>query len=123
MLKQEFEELVGHEVTQAEYDMIEDFYLEVPQDKHKFAELWKQEGDGVLLLEAVRCISECKNLYSEKCKEYTELEGLYNELKHSYNELFAYKIKLEDKNTELNNMYNKLIFNIKNIINFKLYQL
>lgn len=88
MLKHEFEELVGYEVTQADYDAIEEFYLEDPQDKFEFAYLWKKEGDGVLLLEAVRRLSAWKKAYNERTRAYIELEDRYEKLKNMFHDCF-----------------------------------
>jgi len=69
MMKEEFEKLIGLEISQAEYQPIEGYYMSMPSsvDKQKFAKGWLKDG-GI------------QKLFDKRAEDYAILRSRYNDL-------------------------------------------
>jgi hypothetical protein len=78
MMKEEFENLIGLEISQAEYDPIETYYVSLPTsvDKQKFAKDWLK-NNGI------------QNLFNKRAEDLALLQMRFNDLRE--------KLDFEDK--------------------------
>jgi hypothetical protein len=83
MMREEFEKMIGLEITQQEYESIEAYYMSLPGsvDKQKFAKTWLKDG-GIQIL------------FDKRAENY----GL---LKLRLQDIVEENQRLDDRNNEL----------------------
>lgn len=92
MLKQEFETLVGYEVSPNKYEIIEKVYMSLDTDKQDFCTMWKSASpEARNYMEAMALRME-----SEFNKKQEIIDNLTQEVNHIIKEAFESTHKMAD---------------------------
>lgn len=101
MMRSEFIERTGFELTAAEYEQIEQEYMGTDIDKDQFCKQWvKQGGIQRISRQRVRRIEELEAEVQQREKEYDELDSAHCAQIKAMQERYEQKISEMDKTNE-----------------------
>jgi predicted RNase H-like nuclease (RuvC/YqgF family) len=104
-MREEFEKLIGLEISQAEYEPIQDYYMSLPNsiDKQKFAKSWlKDNGIQNLFNKRAEALTLLQLRFNDLANELDYKEKRIAELARRLNEQHDHTQELEKKLAAIN---------------------